>query len=145
MLNLQIGVQSTLELWSVSNVQVKSLRSCLFVLKLFPLKGAHRQLGPSVTRVRSAKLDSWEIEDINIISATGNKIANHYWENKMPKHFKRLEVGLPMDEVKNYIFEKYVKKSFVSPTVKHPVREYLAAVKARDITPGEFYKTYLKK
>ena len=104
--------------------------------------GAHRQLGPSVSRVRSAKLDSWQIEDINILSAVGNKIANCYWENKMPKEFKILDMNSSMDEVKKFVYEKYVRKAFLSLDIKHPVQEYLDAVRSRKITPAEFYQSY---
>jgi stromal membrane-associated protein len=42
--------------------------------------GAHRALGPTITRVRSANLDKWEekwVENMLI----GNSELNKYWES----------------------------------------------------------------
>jgi hypothetical protein len=47
--------------------------------------GAHRALGPSTTRVRSTKLDTWNkdwLENMKI----GNSILNQYWENQLSDH-----------------------------------------------------------
>jgi hypothetical protein len=38
--------------------------------------GAHRALSPSVTRVRSTRLDEWIQENIDIMDNIGNKMAN---------------------------------------------------------------------
>ena len=43
--------------------------------------GAHRALGPAVTRVKSTKLDSWHrdwFENMQI----GNSVLNEYWEQR---------------------------------------------------------------
>ena len=49
--------------------------------------GAHRTLGPSVTRVRSTNIDGWYQENIDIMESIGNATANSYWENTMPKDY----------------------------------------------------------
>lgn len=107
--------------------------------------GAHRKLGPSITRVRSAKLDAWQLEQINILAAVGNRIANNYWENKMPKHVKNLDMSSSMEDVQRFVNEKYIKKAYISPSVPHPVQEYLNTKKTQDITPGEFYQACIKR
>ena len=33
-----------------------------------------------ITRVRSCKLDAWELKDIQVLEAVGNKVANNYFE-----------------------------------------------------------------
>lgn len=49
--------------------------------------GAHRTLGPSVTRVRSTNIDGWYQENIDLMEALGNAVANSYWENQIPKGY----------------------------------------------------------
>ncbi len=85
------------------------------------------------------------MSNINILAAIGNKIANNYWENNMPKHVKKLDLGSSMDEIQRFVNEKYIKKAYISPTVRHPVQEYLNMLKSQDITPGEFYQGYIKR
>jgi hypothetical protein len=46
----------------------------------YAILGAHRTLGPSVSRVRSTKLDSWVQDNIDIMEAIGNAVANSYFE-----------------------------------------------------------------
>lgn len=44
--------------------------------------GAHRALGPSITRVKSTKLDTWSrdwLENMRL----GNTAANEYWEKQL--------------------------------------------------------------
>lgn len=40
--------------------------------------GAHRALGPSVTRVRSTKLDTWQSGWVELMEL-GNELCNSYW------------------------------------------------------------------
>ena len=42
--------------------------------------GAHRALGPSVTRVKSTRLDTWNRDWVNKMQI-GNTILNLYWEH----------------------------------------------------------------
>lgn len=44
--------------------------------------GAHRALGPSVTRVKSTRLDTWNQDWVNCVQV-GNKVLNEYWEHDM--------------------------------------------------------------
>lgn len=46
--------------------------------------GDHRALGAQITRTKSAKIDSWYPEWIEIMDNIGNKEANSYWEYSMP-------------------------------------------------------------
>lgn len=41
--------------------------------------GAHRALGPTITRVKSTKLDQWQKEWMECMQI-GNKEINEYWE-----------------------------------------------------------------
>ena len=40
--------------------------------------GAHRALGPSITRVKSTKLDTWNKDWLDCMKV-GNSILNKYW------------------------------------------------------------------
>lgn len=44
--------------------------------------GAHRALGPSITRVRSTKLDTWQ-ESWAELLILGNQQCNNYWEHNV--------------------------------------------------------------
>lgn len=54
---------------------------CRFYLKFIYFTGAHRSLGPRLTRVKSVKLDNWIQDHLDIMNAIGNEVANSYWEN----------------------------------------------------------------
>lgn len=58
--------------------------------------GVHRQIGPHITRVRSTKLDSWKKENIEILAAVGNKLANDFYEFKLPSGLARLNESSSM-------------------------------------------------
>jgi Putative GTPase activating protein for Arf len=54
-------------------------------LAVYPLKtGNHRGLGTNTTRVKSSKLDKWTKEWIDIVEHVGNKLANDFYEFKIP-------------------------------------------------------------
>jgi stromal membrane-associated protein len=44
--------------------------------------GAHRALGPTITRVKSTKLDQWQKEWMECMHV-GNKEVNEYWESDL--------------------------------------------------------------
>jgi hypothetical protein len=44
--------------------------------------GAHRALGPSITRVRSTKLDTWQSSWSDLL-ILGNQQCNKYWESNL--------------------------------------------------------------
>ncbi|CAD8205909.1 unnamed protein product [Paramecium octaurelia] len=75
--------------------------------------GAHRTLGPSVTRVRSTNIDGWYQENIDIMESIGNATANSYWENTMPKDYVKPTINTGLDSLIRFVQEKYVKKRFI--------------------------------
>ncbi|CAD8148692.1 unnamed protein product [Paramecium octaurelia] len=81
--------------------------------------GAHRTLGPSVTRVRSTNIDGWYQENIDIMESIGNGTANSYWENKMPKDFIKPTINQGLDSLIRFVQEKYVRKRFI-PQISCP-------------------------
>lgn len=51
--------------------------------------GVHRSLGTHISFVRSCTLDTWTMEQANLMQAVGNKLGNSYWESKLPADFER--------------------------------------------------------
>jgi stromal membrane-associated protein len=99
------------------------------VLLCIRCSGYHRNLGPTITRVRSTKLDTWERKNIDIIQNVNNKLANDYWEYKIPKSYKRLDNNASPEECKKFVNEKYIRKSYAPQGHIDPVKEYLEAVR----------------
>jgi stromal membrane-associated protein len=99
------------------------------VLVCIRCSGYHRNLGPSITRVRSTKLDSWEKKNVEIMQNMTNKGSNDFWEYKIPKSFKRLETDASPEECKRFVNEKYIRKSYAPQGHLDPVKEYLQQVK----------------
>jgi len=98
--------------------------------------GLHRQLGPSITRVRSTKLDCWKLDHIEILANVGNKVGNDYWEYKLPKSFKRLDANATAEECKRFVNDKYIKRNYSPIDHTDPVTEYNDAKKnGTQVTP----------
>ena len=51
--------------------------------------GFHRELGPTVTRVKSLTLDKWNNDWFEIMANHGNLKANEYWENAVPSYYNK--------------------------------------------------------
>ena len=49
--------------------------------------GFHRNLTVTFTKVRSVNLDKWEHHMLELYKNMNNKIANAYWEARMPSSF----------------------------------------------------------
>jgi len=89
--------------------------------------GVHRQIGPHITRVRSTRLDGWQKENIEIMAAVGNKLANDFYEYKMPSGYRKPGANSSPEECRRFIDEKYIRKAFSPPGYKEPVKEFIAA------------------
>jgi hypothetical protein len=100
--------------------------------------GAHRHLSPVVTRVRSAKIDSWKMEHIEILAAVGNKIGNEYWEENLPSYYKKPDISTSLEEVFEMVKTKYVKATYAARDRISPVKEFLEAKKDGQTTAGSF-------
>lgn len=84
--------------------------------------GAHRTLGPSVTRVRSTNIDGWFQENVEVMDSIGNSVANSYWEYSLPKQFmyskyslyySKPTINAGLDALIRFVQEKYVKKKYI--------------------------------
>ena len=98
------------------------------------LKGNHRELGPTITRVKSLTLDSWTSDLIEIMIQGGNKSCNNYWENKIPNYYQKPNSESSKEAVKFFIKDKYIKKMFIPPNLMDPVSKY-KGIKQRKMAP----------
>jgi len=94
--------------------------------------GQHRALGVHVSVVKSVTLDKWQAKWITTCSSIGNRIANDYYENRLPKDYQRPREGDSRDKVKNWIINKYERKDYV-PHGKPSPAELLAQGRDPDV------------
>jgi len=86
--------------------------------------GYHRHMGPTITKVKSTKLDSWERKQMDLIVNMTNKMANDFYEYNLPRTLRRVNSETSDDEYKRFMTNKYIKKNFVSDNHTDPVSEY---------------------
>lgn len=128
-------------------VQLLSFECCLFSdpFLIIILLGVHRQLGPNVTLVQSAKLDSWKMDKIEILAAVGNKIANNYWEHSLPSYYRRPDITTSMEDVRRMVNDKYIKRLYANKDARNPVEEFVEARKNSQMTAGAFRQLKLEQ
>jgi stromal membrane-associated protein len=86
--------------------------------------GHHRNLGPSITRVRSVKLDAWRQEWVNIMENVGNVKGNDFYEYSMPRG-KKPDPSWQTNDIRKFIGDKYVKKLYAPHDKSDPVSTFL--------------------
>jgi len=72
-------------------------------------------------------LDGWQKDNIEIMAAVGNKLANDFYEYKMPSGYRKPTANSSPEECRRFIDEKYIRKAFSPPGFPEPVKEFLAA------------------
>lgn len=87
--------------------------------------GEHRALGPQITKTKSAKIDSWQPQWIEIMDNIGNQAANSFWEYSMPQSRKCLTTTSTSEERKNFIYEKYIRKKYINSKMPNPIQYFL--------------------
>ena len=76
--------------------------------------------------MRSTKLDySFKQDQLEILSNVGNKIANEYYEYKIPTYYKNINFRSSMHECAKFVDDKYIRKLFAPQGIKHPVQRYM--------------------
>lgn len=69
----------------------------------------------------STKLDCWTTEEIAVAEGVGNQRANLYWEgNKQNGSVLKISSSSSQNDRRNYIKEKYVRKSWVDKSLMSP-------------------------
>lgn len=61
------------------------------------------------------------------MAAVGNKLANDFYEYKMPSGYRKPTANSSPEECRRFIDEKYIRKAFSPPGFKEPVKEFVAA------------------
>ena len=78
------------------------------------------------------------MENIEILAAVGNRIANAYWESSFPSHTRKPDIGASMDEVRRKVNDKYIRKLYSPAGTPSPIQEFVEARKNGEITAGAF-------
>uniref|UniRef100_A0A7N8XQ63 ArfGAP with RhoGAP domain, ankyrin repeat and PH domain 2 n=1 Tax=Mastacembelus armatus TaxID=205130 RepID=A0A7N8XQ63_9TELE len=90
--------------WASVNLGVVICKKCA---------GQHRFLGPSISKVRSLKLDSsiWSNELVELFLEVGNKNANSFWAANVPLE-EDLHSGASAEQRANLIRRKYRERRY---------------------------------
>ncbi|XP_045077647.1 arf-GAP with Rho-GAP domain, ANK repeat and PH domain-containing protein 2 isoform X1 [Coregonus clupeaformis] len=90
--------------WASINLGVVICKKCA---------GQHRFLGPSLSKVRSLKLDSsiWSNELVELFLEVGNKNANSFWEASLPME-EQLHMGASPEQRATFHRRKYRERKY---------------------------------
>lgn len=93
--------------------------------------GFHRELGPTVSRVKSLTLDSWNSDWIEIMATFGNSKSNEFWECRVPTYYTKPNTN---EEMRRFIQDKYLKKMFIpKDKQKDPMSRFLIARQKKEL------------
>lgn len=93
--------------------------STLGVFICIDCSGIHRSLGTHISFVRSCTLDSWTPEQARLMKRVGNKVANEFWEARLPPDFPRPNSGDRFG-MEQFIRAKYVEGRWADPNQVPP-------------------------
>nr|XP_020467021.1 arf-GAP with Rho-GAP domain, ANK repeat and PH domain-containing protein 2 [Monopterus albus] len=90
--------------WASVNLVVVICKKCA---------GQHRTLGPSISKVRSLKLDSsiWSNELVELFLEVGNKNVNSFWAANLPLE-EDLHSGASVEQRTTFIRRKYRERKY---------------------------------
>lgn len=74
--------------------------------------GIHRNLGVHISVVKSLTLDKWQEKWIEVCSKVGNRVANSYYEDRLPANFRRPSHSDGVALVENFIRAKYQRLEY---------------------------------
>jgi len=75
--------------------------------------GIHRGLGVHITKIRSVSMDTWTDEQVAVMASKGNKKVNEYYLATLPEGVKVPTPETPIDELKQFLHDKYVLQKYV--------------------------------
>ncbi|KAH3863647.1 arf-GAP with dual PH domain-containing protein 1-like [Dreissena polymorpha] len=82
--------------------------------------GIHRSLGVDISRVKSIKLDYWDDDLVKKMAEAGNENVNKYYEQHLPKYYRRPSKSDKELLRVQFIKAKYERKEFVYPDKQAP-------------------------
>ena len=94
--------------------------------------GFHRELGPTVTRVKSLTLDKWNTEWIDLMANNGNSKSNEFWENKVPSYYTKPKSN---EEMRKFIQDKYLRRTFIPKDKKNDPVSTFVHLRQRKMLP----------
>jgi len=80
-------------------------------------------LGTHISRVKSATLDKWTDEQIEVMQRMGNANAKLLYEANVPDTYARPQQGCSNHVLENWIRAKYVKKEFMDKKASKPPKK----------------------
>jgi len=99
--------------WAAVNLGIAICLEC---------SGAHRHLGVHISVVRSAKLDDWKPEWVELLRRIGNDVSNSFYERHLPSS-GRLCPGESPEKVESWIRDKYQLRLFAPECEPSPVEQ----------------------
>lgn len=82
--------------------------------------GVHRSLGCQISSVKSLTLDKMQPKWIDVLQKVGNRVANKYYEARIPREYQRPGHTDSRDAIINFIKNKYVRKAYALPGALSP-------------------------
>jgi len=89
--------------------------------------GIHRGLGVHITKIRSVSMDTWTAEQVAGMASKGNWKVNEYYLATLPENVKPPTPDTPIDELKQFLHDKYVALKYVPEEDKGKAPQYSAS------------------
>ncbi|PAA82884.1 hypothetical protein BOX15_Mlig009532g3 [Macrostomum lignano] len=110
----------------------------LGVLLCIECSGVHRNLGTHLSRVRSLNLDDWPANNVLVMRAIGNRLANSVWEACLDpaSGVYKPNADSPRELKEQFIRAKYERREFLPelPYPDCPIQQQLVDAIARSDT-----------
>jgi len=82
--------------------------------------GIHRSLGTHISKVKSATLDKWTEEQVEMMQSIGNARAKEIYEANVPPHYNIPNQGASAHALEHWIRSKYERKDFMQRGARVP-------------------------